>query len=284
MVADLSSTVLRGLAFIAMLQAGGAVLFLALMDRQLADSRGAIVKLARVAVVAGAALLVAQYLMEPARMAGAISGAWDIGLHAFLLDTRTPLVVVIRLGALVLLWLALRHSVWLRALGLPAVLLIAASFAATGHTARSPSWWWLGPLLVLHLLIVQFWFGSLLPLLAVARNEAGATAARIVQRFSSLANWSVPLILIAGLAMAAGLLPDTAALAQPYGMGLILKVLAFAALMALAAANKWRLGPALERGGTAAARLGWSIGVEFMVIAAVLMGTAALTTFWSPGS
>lgn len=284
MLPDLLSTVSRGFSFVAVLQAGGAVLFVALMGPQLANARNAILKLARIAMLASLVLLVAQYLLEPARMAGTLSGMWDVGLQRFLLHTRTALVLAMRLGGLLLLWLALRQTgAWLRGLALAAALLIAASFAATGHTAQSQHWW-LGPLLALHLLIIQLWFGSLLPLLCVARAESGATASRIVQRFSQLATWSVPLIFVAGVIMAVRLLPDAAALLRPYGLGMLLKVLAFSVLMALAAANKWRLAPALEHGGAAAIRLRLNIGLEFLLICAVLMGTATLTTFWSPES
>ena len=285
MLPDLLSTVLRGLTFVTVLQAGGAVLFVILMGRELTIARGPILKLTRTAILTGAVLLVAHYLLEPGRMAGALSGIRDAELQRFLLHTRAPLVLAMRLGGLLLLWMSLRHQgAGIRGLGMTAAVLVSASFAATGHTAHSPQWWWLAPLLVLHLLIVQFWFGSLLPLLWVVRQEAGATASRIVHRFSKLATWTIPLILMAGVIMAAGLLPDTAALRRPYGLGLLLKVLAFAALLGLAAANKWRLTPSLQQGSTAAARLRLSIGVEFLLLAAVLMGTAALTTFWSPES
>ena len=280
---DLLSTLLRGLGFIAILQAGGALLFVALLGTRLAKTRRAILQLARMAAASGTVLLIAQYVTEPARMAGALSGVMDAGLHGYLLHTRTALVMGLRLGGLLLAWLALRNEgAWVRGLGTMAAMLIAASFATTGHTAQNPLWWWLTPLLTIHVLIVQFWFGSLLPLLQVVRRESPSTAALIVQRFSGLAAWSVPVILVAGLLMAAGLLPNAAALGQPYGIGLLIKILAFAALMALAATNKLRLGPALAQDSTAAARLRFNIGLEFVLIAAVLMGTAALTTFWSP--
>ena len=43
--------------------------------------------------------------------------------------------------------------------------------------------------------------------------------------------------------MAVLLLPNLSALSEPYGKLLIAKVVGFALLMGLAAANKWRLGP-----------------------------------------
>jgi putative copper export protein len=210
---------------------------------------------------------------------------WNPALLNFTLHSRAALALALQLAGLLLLLLALRRNgAGMRHFGVTGAVLIAGSFAATGHTSDSPERWLLGPFLALHLLIVEFWFGALLPLLLVTRHEPAAVAARIVQRFSRLATWTVPLILLAGVLIAARLLPDFGALLQPYGLGLSLKLLAFALLMGLAAVNRWRLAPALEHGGSAAARrLRDSVGTELVLIAAVLMGTATLTTFWSPG-
>jgi putative copper resistance protein D len=281
---DALSAALRAASFIAMLQAGGAVLFLVLLVRDADGARQATVRLARIAALAAIVLLLAQYALEPARMAGSLSGMWDVELQDFVLHTRTAAALALRLAGLAIVLVALRHGgTAMRGTGVTGAALIAVSFAATGHTSESALRWLLAPLLVMHVLIVEFWFGSLLPLLQVGRHATAAVAARIVQRFTRLATWTVPLILVAGVLVAVALLPDAKALRAPYGAGLLLKVLAFAVLMVLAALNKWRLGPALEYGGTAAiARLGRSIGIEYLLIAAVLAGTAVLTTFWSP--
>jgi len=169
------------------------------------------------------------------------------------------------------------------AFGIAGALLIAGSFMLTGHTASHPERWILGPALVLHLLVLEFWFGALLPLVIVAQEETGADAARLVERFSRFATLVVPLVFVAGIGMTVGLLPDVAALGTGYGLALAGKAGAFVLLMLLASLNKWRLGPALA-GGVAAARDGFrtSVLVEFVILAAVVMGTAVLTTFWSP--
>jgi putative copper export protein len=83
--------------------------------------------------------------------------------------------------------------------------------------------------------------------------------------------------------MAALLLPDVAALLQPYGELLIAKVVLFAVLLGLAALNKWRFGPAIERGDTQAARgFRRCVVSEYVLIVAVLSVTAVMTTFFSP--
>jgi len=286
MTIDILSATLRALGFVAVLQAGGAALFLAVFGRDLGAARRGIVRLTRVAAVAGTILLGAQYLLEPARMAGALSGMFDGELQRFALHSRAALVMGLRLAGLLLLVWALRgNGTRMRNLGVAGAVLIALSFTAIGHSAEHPARWWLMPLLGLHLLVVEFWFGALLPLILVGEREPAAVAARAVERFSRLATGLVPLILVAGLVIAVKLLPGVAALGRPYGIGLILKVLLFSVLMGLAALNKWQLGPALARGGRSAQLdLRRSIGIEFVLIAVVVMGTAVLTTYWSPGS
>jgi putative copper export protein len=93
----------------------------------------------------------------------------------------------------------------------------------------------------------------------------------------------VPVILLAGVAMAALLLPNLAALRQPYGRLLIAKVIGFALLMGLAAANRWRLGPALAQRTTGSERrFRRSLAAEYVLIAAILTITAIMTSFFSP--
>ena len=286
MIPDILSAALRALGFVAVLLAGGAALFLALFGRDLNSARRGILRLMRSAASVAVILLSAQYLLEPARMAGSLSGVFDGDLHAIALHSRAALVVGLRLAGLSLLvWASRRNGAGTGSFGVAGAVLIALSFPAIGHSVEDPLRWWLMPLLGLHLLVVEFWFGALLPLILVGEREPAEVSARVVERFSRLATWLVPLILVAGLLIAVRLLPGLAALGQPYGIGMILKAVLFSLLLGLAALNKWRLGPALERGGHAAQRaLRRSIEIEFVVIVLVLMGTATLTTFWSPGS
>lgn len=285
MLPDLLSTALRALAFVALLQAAGAVLFLATFGRAAHNARPHILRLARICVLLGAVLVVAQFLLEPARMTGELSGVLDADLLGFALHTRAAQVAGLRLFGLLLIGLSLRRSgAKVRSLGVVGAVLVAVSFAAIGHSTESPLRLLLMPLVALHLLVVAFWFGALLPLIAVGDREHGAIAAAVVARFSRAATWLVPLILIAGLIIGANLLPDPAALGTAYGIGLLLKLAAFALLMGLAGLNKWRLAPALEKGGRSAwLPLRRSITIEFVLIALVAMGTAVLTNFWSPG-
>ena len=71
---------------------------------------------------------------------------------------------------------------------------------------------------------------------------------------------------------------------QPYGELVIAKVALFAVLLALAAFNKWRFGPALAGDGDLAAgqRFRRMVIAEYVLIVVVLAVTAVMTTFFSP--
>jgi putative copper export protein len=51
--------------------------------------------------------------------------------------------------------------------------------------------YWAG-LLMVHLLIVAFWFGGLWPLYVVSLRETPTQAAVVIERFSAVAAWLVP--------------------------------------------------------------------------------------------
>jgi len=143
--------------------------------------------------------------------------------------------------------------------------------------------WLLAGLLILQLLIIAFWFGALWPLLLASSQEAPATNAAVVEQFSRVAIRLVPVVFLAGFALAVALLPSIASLSTPYGLLLQAKVAAFALLMILAALNKWRLAPRIRGGDPAATRaLRRSIMAEWVLIAGVIAITAAMTGLFSP--
>jgi putative copper export protein len=168
-----------------------------------------------------------------------------------------------------------------RRLALIGATAIVGSFALTGHTAVHPWRVLLAPMLLTHVAIVTFWFGSLGPLHRVLRLETPAQAAAAVARFSALAVWLVPLIAAAGIGMALLLLPDAAALRRPYGLLLLAKAALFAVLMGLAAVNRLRLAPALAR-TQARAPLRRTLALEYLLICLVLGVTAVMTGRYSP--
>lgn len=283
-MADSIAIGLRALAFIAALQAAGASLFLSLFAEDLEHAGAAVRSFAGRTPAAAALIVVAHQLVEPARLTGDLSGVLDGSLQAVLLASDIGTTTSIRILGLALILIGGVANG--RASGLVALAgstLVAVSFALMGHTAAADERWILAPVLFLHLFIVAFWFGALWPLHLATRLESAGTAARVVERFSRLAVWWVPALFLAGVVMAAVLLPDLAALATPYGMLLWVKVSGFALLMGLASVNKWRLGPRIGRGQDSAARLlRVSLSAEWLIIAAVLAVTAVMTGLYSP--
>jgi len=276
--------VLRAAGLMLTLQAAGTVLFSAGFARPLARAAPSLRRLGVRAGSGALAVLALQALIEPIHLAGDWSGLADGTMLRLFMDASTARAFAVRTVGLACLVLGVRGaSLRARLLALLGALLAVSSFLLTGHTAVSPRRLLLAPLLFLHLSIVAFWFGSLWPLRQLTALEARADAARVIAAFSAVAVWLVPVIALAGAAMAALLLPDGAALRQPYGLLLLGKVALFALLMGLAALNRLRLTPALARSeAQAPARLRGSIALEYALISATFAVTAVMTGSFSP--
>jgi copper resistance protein D len=311
MLPDTLSVVLRALSFVLQLQAAGAVFFTAAFGPALTISLTGIRKLAQVTAIAALVAIAGHYVLEAARMAGEMSGMFDTSLQAMSWTSTLGGAFTVRVLGLLLIIAAMRavpvrvtasrlsaSSVGLpltvlkrlsargfTLVGVSGAVLVAASFTLTGHTSISGWRALLAPLLLAHLLIVAFWFGALWPLCLVTLRESWERVARVVAVFSVAAFWLVPLILVAGVAMTVFLLPNLAALRQPYGALLLAKVGLFAVLLGCGAFNKWRMGPALARGELQAGhRFRRVVVVEYVLMVIVLSVTAVLTTFFSPES
>jgi putative copper export protein len=288
---DVLSLVFRVVSFVLALNAAGLPIFVAVFGRHL--SPGSLAATARLGWrMAAAALIVviAHHLLEAARMAGEISGVADPALQAMALHSQEGSAFVSRVTGLVVIagglhWLersrVVSSEVWSAAnVAVLGMALTILSFAQTGHTWVATYHLVSATLLVLHLVVVSFWMGALWPLYSVSRDEPSAVAGRLIDAFSRLAAWLVPIILLAGVGLAVFLVPSLATFKQPYGQLLLAKVVGFALLMGLAALNKWRYGPACAAGETRAFRQ--TVIVEYVLICLVLAVTATMTTFYSP--
>ena len=276
--------ILRAASFATDLQAAGVAIFLILFGGSLEKSKSTIRTLGTGAAVAGVFFTLAHYLVEPARMAGAMSGVFDGSLHAMLLSTDVAATGAIRIFGLILIVLGLlaanRTGEMVSLIG---ATLVALSFALVGHTAAHDLRWALIVLLVSHLIIVTLWFGALLPLIIASIRESANTTSSVIDAFSFLAAWAVPIIFVAGLGMSIVLLEELKNLWTPYGVSLLLKVAGFTVLMGLAALNKWRLGPAIASGSIGAlTSFRRSVAAEWFLISGVLAVTAVMTGLFSP--
>ena len=216
---------------------------------------------------------------EAARAEG-WAGMIDPQIIAISLEGPLGQSTYVRLGGLVLIVLAALF----RPVGAPATLfgaiMVAGSFAVTGHATRDPQWL-LGGLITFHLLAVAYWFGALAPLHRLTRFDGGAShAAHIADRFGKQASIIVPMLILAGAGFAYVLLGGIEPLwSTGYGRMLLVKIAIVAVVLGIAALNKWRFVPALAAdGGSAAPAFRRSLRVEAVVFLLVFAATAFLTT------
>jgi copper resistance protein D len=194
-------------------------------------------------------------------------------------------------AAAILLLLLRKPWIWLAALGGAVV----ASFAWTGHGAFDDGLVGLAHQTadITHLIAAAVWIGALMVLLILvvrgARSPVEHEAARqALERFSSLGFGVVAALVLSGLinsVFLVGLEALPTALRSPYGRLLAIKLLVFAAMLGLAALNRWRLTPRLAQGregqgGLAAVRI--SIALETALGVAVLALVAWLGTLEPP--
>ena len=275
---DALSVAFRAASFVLLLNAAGISIFIAVFGRLLPDSVPAIAKLGWRLAIAALVFVAGHHALEAARMAGEMSGVVDPAMQAMTLRSSEGAACALRMVGLALVAVGLRWRA--PAVGIAGAVLAVAAFTLTGHTSVTPYRPAAAALLTLHLLVVAFWLGSLWPLYLAANREPPPIAAHLIDAFSRVAAWVVPVILLAGVGLTVLLVPNWAVFKQPYGQLLLAKGALFAVLMALATLNKWTFGPACASGRTRAFKQ--AVAVEYVLICAVLAITAVLTTFYSP--
>ncbi|WP_137044672.1 copper homeostasis membrane protein CopD [Pseudolabrys sp. FHR47] len=202
----------------------------------------------------------------------------DGGLATVALDTRFGRIACLRLalflaaGAL-LLW---RGPGW-PALGATAALV--ASIALTGHAGAGTGATGLFHLAsdVVHLVAAGVWLGALPALARLlwrSRTEPAQAdlAAAVTRRFGTFALIAVAALLASGIVNTAILVGWPAeALTTTYGRALAVKIGLFAAMLGLAAVNRFRLTPALPRPGALAALAGTTLAEAALGLGILLL-------------
>ena len=240
--------------------------------------------------LAGVALSVAAFAFMIADMMGGSLGDIDGETLKFVLqDSSVGTALIVRLAALLLLLLlVLVAPHWATAwVGVALAGIALGSLAWLGHAAASEG---LPGTLhragdVVHLLAAGAWLGALVVFMSILVQARGSPAA-LEEARAALGRFSFPGTLIVALLVATGAfnllmivgwdgllhLPATR-----YGQLLIAKLTLFLVMLGLAASNRWRLTPALERGladgetDGAAKALRLSIQAEVTAFVAILL-------------
>ena len=138
---------------------------------------------------------------------------------------------------------------------------------------------------LVHLAGGAAWIGSLPALLIAIAKLPQRAAAKVAKQYSPLGIACVLAIVISALIQFILLIGSAAALMNTlYGRVACLKILALAALIGLAAANRYRLAPALLRlqYPDARNRMLWSIGFEIVLGMTALLAAGLLLNLAPP--
>lgn len=215
-------------------------------------------------------------LLQAAVLADA--GQFGATLHLVAFDTRFGMVMLTR-AVLIALWFAALDR---RALVITLALLDIAALALLGHGAASPMPSFGAIVLGWHIGAASLWLaGMAAALFGIVRQRDGVTALR---GFAPLGLSCVSVLLITGLLNLQIVTGNImAAFAGLYGAILIAKLLCFAAMLGLAAVNRFALLPQLERPGMAAHHAMLALAAE-TVLGCVVVGLAALLSSMPPSS
>ncbi len=265
----------------------------------LAWARRTLIVSALVVALGSLAALVAQ----TAVMAGSLGEAVKPASLSFMVTgTALGMAMVVRaavalLGLVAVVVLKPGRPLW--ALMVAAGLVVAASFAWTGHGAATE-----GPngrlhlvADVIHAVAAALWLGALAVLtLLLARRSAPDDVGvhRVLHGFAGLGTFAVGLLVVTGLVNSWFLVGPTRVEdlgVSLYGQLLIAKLALFALMLALAAGNRFRLTPVLgsvlargEDSRQALQRLRRSVVAETLVGAVLLAVVAVMGTLPPPSA
>lgn len=239
----------RGIAYLALLLVAGLpILALSngLPGELSSRQRRALALLALVA--AGASIWWA--LESVAAMAGLTLATLDQETFTVVL-VATPLGAVMEWRLTALFAVLLAMVVPLRALRVPVATLAGGvalgSMAWTGHAGASevPLHRWAD---VVHLVAAATWIGALAAFVTRAFTRETRAQVEALAKFARTGTVIVALLLLTGMVNTLAIAGWPVPLSSRWTMLLALKLGLFAAMLGLAASNRWRIVPALERG------------------------------------
>ncbi|MGI8459196.1 MAG: copper resistance protein CopC [Propionibacteriaceae bacterium] len=166
--------------------------------------------------------------------------------------------------------------------------LALSSLTISGHTRAYGPPWLSYPLDLLHVGAGALWLGALVGITVSLWRSSGAVAAEVavaVSRFSALALETILVLSAAGVIMASLILGSVSDLVDTaWGLTLIVKVGVVGTVLVVAAVNRWRLLPRVQRETEAVgevAAMDWlrrTVRVEAIGLAVVLAITGVLVT------
>lgn len=160
------------------------------------------------------------------------------------------------------------------------LLVFSYSFTLIGHIS------YMGvfekALLMVHVIVMAWWFGALYPLKKACNTLGREELYQLMEGFGKQASVMVSLLLVAGLLLAIQLVGDVDALLRSnYGQTILVKLFLVTSILTIAALNKLKLVPNLES-NDGRENLSKSISIEMTVAISILLLTSGLTSVVGP--
>jgi putative copper resistance protein D len=234
-------------------------------------------RLAKAGLVAAAVSAVIWLWSVAAEMSGLGMSEAVLAIPRVLADTGFGHIWIARMSIVPILAVSLfaKPSRQFMRIGTVLALALLLSLVATGHAAGSGI---AMAIQAVHLLAAGLWFGGLAALLISLRQTSkmknGAPwAAALTRRFGLAAGLAVSLLAASGACAAAFHIRSISALAAtPYGHFVWAKTALFLAALGIAAVNRWRVLPRLEKADNLAhLPLLRGIAVELAIVGAILL-------------
>ena len=207
-----------------------------------------------------------------------LSIMWDSSV-GYMAQVRGGAAAVALLSLLVATRLRFQHTV-MRGCVLLALAAALYSYTLAGHISEQGLIEKM--LLIVHVFVMSWWFGALIPLKLACGRLPVAQTKSVMHKFGLSAQFLVGVMIIVGVLMALQLFNHVSQLfTSAYGLTLMAKIGCVSGLLLLAARHKRKLVPMLENRQTLS-KLSRSITLEIALAAALLLITAALTSVVGP--
>jgi putative copper export protein len=281
---DAAAVLIKAILYAATFGAAGGIYFVMYSPALSLLSSVRIQRVLGFLLIIGIGVSALRILVLAGSMSGEIAGMLDRSMTGMIVKGREGEATGVRLLGLLLAALALQKNRRYWSVALIGALLAATSFAWVGHAQTAAPKALAVFLITVHLIGVAFWLGALFPLLIVAQDPDTTRIAAAAARFGQIAFIVVVFLVIAGTGLLWMLLGNPSELwLSEYGRFVMLKLGLVAALLSLAAFNKWRLTGRLRVNDLRAAQtLRRSIRAEMALGALILLVTAAFTTLLGP--
>lgn len=199
------------------------------------------------------------------------------------LNTSYGLTATLMLAASIVVLLGnFKHKIK-RTASVIALCLFGCALASSGHAASAPPTWLARPVVFLHAVAICLWIGSLPPLMLSLRRPQGplgplGAQPQSLTGFSRIIPWVLLVLLLSGVTLATLQLPHLSELwRSDYGKILFIKLALLAALLLVAAGNRYVLTKPVERGDVRATR--WMTRLIVIELLLVVLILAAATTW-----